>query len=232
MRAVALAALVASGCTGEISGVERGEELFTSPSLSPSSLNVFACATCHSVEPGDTVSGGLPGYRLSGVPSRPTYWGGDYDLLREAVNACLVFFMKGEPLDPDSDDFHALYEYLLSLGDLGGPTEALPFTVVENIVDVPRGDRSAGEAVYMRSCQFCHGDAHTSGAGSILRIPVPLPGIVETYPSLFPGVDPSLVIIEKVRHGRFFSIGGEMPLFSLEALSDDELGALLSYLEL
>ena len=56
--------------------------------------------------------------------------------------------------------------------------------------------------------------------------------ITETYPEDFPGVDPSLVVIEKVRHGRFFNIGGEMPLFSEEALSDDDLGALLSYLEL
>ena len=38
--------------------------------------------------------------------------------------------------------------------------------------------------------------------------------------------------IEKVRHGKFFSVGGNMPLFSLEALSDAQLGDVLAYLEM
>jgi thiosulfate dehydrogenase len=56
--------------------------------------------------------------------------------------------------------------------------------------------------------------------------------VTADYPNQFPGVEPSLVVIEKVRHGRFFNIGGDMPLFSQEALSDEDLGALLAYLEL
>ena len=64
------------------------------------------------------------------------------------------------------------------------------------------------------------------------QIEVNLPGVTADYPEDFPGVEPSLVVIEKVRHGRFFDIGGEMPLFSQEALSDEDLGALLAYLEL
>jgi thiosulfate dehydrogenase len=56
--------------------------------------------------------------------------------------------------------------------------------------------------------------------------------VADDYPAEFPGVDPSLVVIEKVRHGRFFGIGGEMPLFSSEALPDPALGDLLEYLEL
>src|SRR5690606_13866495 len=127
---------------------------------------------------------------------------------------------------------HALYEFLLSLTPDDAPGEAYPFTVVENVADVPRGDAARGAEVYERACRGCHGEAFTGGDGSILRTPVPLPGVTETYPAEFPGVDPSLVVIEKVRHGRFFGIGGEMPLFSAEAMSDEDLGALLSYLEL
>jgi thiosulfate dehydrogenase len=41
-----------------------------------------------------------------------------------------------------------------------------------------------------------------------------------------------VVVIEKTRHGRFFGVGGNMPLYSLEALSDEDLGALLAYLGL
>jgi thiosulfate dehydrogenase len=231
MRRLALLLLAAAACGGEISGAERGGELFESSELSPSELNVFSCATCHSPDQGAGPSDGAPGYRLFGVAARNRFWGDDYAVLEDAVDACLVFFMKGEPLDPADDDFHALYEYLLSITPDGAPGEPYPFTVVENVADVPRGDGGRGEEVYRGACQRCHGEAF-SAEGSILREEVNLPGVTESYPQDFPGVDPSLVVIEKVRHGRFFDIGGEMPLFSLEALSDDDLGALLSYLEL
>ena len=56
--------------------------------------------------------------------------------------------------------------------------------------------------------------------------------MTSTYDEEFPGVDPSLVVIEKVRHGRFFEIGVDMPLFSLEVMSAEDLGALLAFLEL
>lgn len=227
-----LALLAAGACSSEISGAERGEELFSSTSLSPSSLNVFSCSTCHTADTGDSVSDGEAGYRLFGATRRTRFWGGDYDSVREAVDACLDFFMKRrDPLDPEEDDFHALYEYLLSISPDEAPTDPLPFTVVENVVDVERGDPGRGAEVYERSCNHCHGAAGTA-AGSILRTEINLPGITETYGDLFPGVDPSLVVIEKVRHGRFFNVGGDMPLFSQEALSNEDLGALLAYLEL
>ena len=41
---------------------------------------------------------------------------------------------------------------------------------------------------------------------------------------------PGLVVIEKVRHGRFFDIGGVMPPFSLESLSNAQLSDLLAFL--
>ncbi len=230
LGALAIAAL-ASACGGETSGAERGEEMFDSTSLSPSSLNVFACSTCHSVEDGDDVSGGAPGYRLFGAVRRARFWGEEYDSVREAVDACLVYFMKGDALDPEDEDFHALYEYLVSISPEDGPNEQLPFTVVENVVDVERGDPARGEEVYELACRGCHGAAF-GAEGSILRTEVDLPDITEDYAVMFPGIDPSLVVIEKVRHGRFFNIGGEMPLFSQEALSDADLGALLAYLEL
>ena len=227
-----LAGALLAGCGGEISGAERGEELFHSSELSPSSLNRFACADCHETGPGAGPTSGLPGYRLHGAAARSRYWGGDYTTLRDATDACLVFFMRGEPLADDDEEFHALYEYLLALAPDDAPAEPYPFTVVENVQDVPRGDAGRGAEVYQVACQGCHGEAFTAGSGSILREPVPLPGVADTYPAEFPGVDPSLVVIEKVRHGRFFGIGGEMPLFSLEAMSDEDLGALLDYLEL
>ena len=41
-----------------------------------------------------------------------------------------------------------------------------------------------------------------------------------------------LIFIEKVRHGSFLGYGGQMPPFSLESLSDAELGDLLAFVGL
>ena len=227
----ALGLVLAAACGGEISGAERGEEVFGSRGLSPSELNVFSCASCHTADEGPGPTDGLPGYRLFGVAARTRLWGDDYGVLKDAVDACLVFFMKGEPLAGEDEDFHALYEYLVSITPDGSADEPYAFTVVENVADVPRGDAGRGEDVYRVACQGCHGAAF-SADGSILREEVNLPGVTAEYAELFPGVEPSLVVIEKVRHGRFFDIGGDMPLFSTEAMSDADLGALLAFLEL
>ena len=78
-------------------------------------------------------------------------------------------------------------------------------------------------------CLACHGGKDT-GQGRNSPLASILPNVAAEYPALFPGVAPGLVFIEKVRHGQFFQVGGNMPFFSKEALSDDDLGALLTYL--
>ena len=232
MRFVLILPMVLAACTSEISGAERGEELFRSTSVSPTDLNVFTCATCHETDEGAALTGGgLSGYNLHGVANRAPYWGGDRATLRDAVDACLVFFMKAPELDPDSADTRAIFDYLQSISPADAPSEPLEFSVIETIVDVERGDAARGETVFEEACERCHGAAFTAN-GSILRIEYNLPEITESYPQDFPGVDPSLVVIEKIRHGRFFDIGGDMPLFSVEAMSDADIGALLTFLDL
>jgi thiosulfate dehydrogenase len=111
----------------------------------------------------------------------------------------------------------------------------LPVTIVENIQPIPLGDATAGEAVYDGACRRCHGEAVT-GAGNILDAlddDYVLPSYAtENYPVDFPGVAPGLVVIEKIRHGRFFDIGGSMAPFSTETLTDADIGDLLAFLGL
>jgi thiosulfate dehydrogenase len=38
--------------------------------------------------------------------------------------------------------------------------------------------------------------------------------------------------VEKVRHGRFFNIGGVMPFYTAEALSDQTIADILSHMGL
>jgi thiosulfate dehydrogenase len=135
-----------------------------------------------------------------------------------------------EPLSADDPKAKALYEYLLSISpeqDSG----ARPMTVVRNIADVPGGDAARGAKVYEAACLECHGKTH-SGEGRLSERAVVLPEVVDNYAEAFPGVAPRLVVIEKIRHGQFFGVGGSMPLFTLESLSDEDVASLLAYLGL
>ncbi|WP_224244937.1 c-type cytochrome [Hyalangium gracile] len=225
------AGLLAVGCGGPTTAADFGEELFQDARLSESEFNSFSCATCHGTsatpEPGHVRAG----YSLYNSAFRPSWWGGYETNLLSAVNFCYVNFMRGvSPLTPEDPKSRALYEYLVSISpDTEAP--ALPFTVVKNIEDVPRGNASRGAEVYRTACQTCHGETHT-GKGRLTELASILPEVVEDYDALFPGVPHQLVVIEKVRHGQFFGVGGSMPPYSREALSDEDLGALLAFLGL
>jgi thiosulfate dehydrogenase len=56
-----------------------------------------------------------------------------------------------------------------------------------------------------------------------------VPGASQEFADSF-GFEVDLVVTEKVRHGQFFGVGGNMPPFSLESLSDEDLGALIAFL--
>lgn len=234
MRRLAVVVLVAVGCggSGPLSGAEFGEQLFSEPRLSDSSINVASCATCHSVRAEGDPDRILPGHTLFDSAFRESYWAGQELRLLDAINVCYGTFMRGHPpLAADDARAKALYEYLVTISP-GAPSPALPFTVVRNVTgDVPRGDRARGERVYEAACRSCHGALH-NGAGRPSTLAPVLPEETENYPELFPGVPPAWVVIEKVRHGGFFGIGGTMPPYGLEALSDEDLGALLEHLKL
>ena len=221
-----MAALLA-GC-GPRPAAEVGKELFSDPALSTAGSNGFACATCHVVDiPPPRV---LPGYAMNDVTRRPSYWGGTVPSLLEAVNQCMTQFMRGRELTADEDNSLALKAYLDELSP-SASAPALPLTVVRNISDVMSGDGTAGDSLYHQSCANCHGEPHT-GEGQINKQASVIPdATLMTF-----GTDPKKgtrpITIEKVRHGKFYGIGGNMAPFSLEALSDDQLGALLGYLEM
>jgi thiosulfate dehydrogenase len=227
MRAAAAVAALASPACQPADAVDVGRQLFSDPRLSRSEFNVVSCATCHDDGTGEGEARILPGAALVDSVFRPGWWGGAAPSLKDAVDHCLVFFMREQPLEPTAPASRALYEYLLSIS----PSPAappVPMTVVENVTDLPRGDPARGERVYAAACASCHGEAFTgAGRPSPLFSVVPDDSVGFAAESGFPL---SVVIVEKVRHGAFFGIGGTMPPFSLEALSDEDLGALLGYL--
>jgi thiosulfate dehydrogenase len=220
--AIALAATLLAGSCGPVPAREVGAQLFADPRFAGSDANAFSCATCHATADDDRI---LPGADLRGAFARPSFWGGYAPSLLEATNACLTFFMRGAPLEPADVRGRALYEYLVSLE---GDRTAQPLSIVENVRGIPRGDPARGARVWDRACASCHGAPHT-GAGRITELAsrVPEDSVAFAAQSGFPL---EVVITEKVRHGAFFGVGGTMPPFSIEALSDEDLGALNAFL--
>jgi thiosulfate dehydrogenase len=229
-RALALVAALgwaagAAGCGGQ-SARDYGEALFQDKALSDAKSNAFRCATCH-----DTSDAPLlrPGYTMHDAAVRPSWWGGTVSTLRDAVNECLVEFMRGRPLAEDDDKGRALYVYLGSLAP-DASAEARPLTIVQNIVDLHSGDAGRGGGVWKEVCQVCHGEPHT-GSGRLADTVSIVPDESISNHGTDPITGARPVVIEKVRHGKFFGVGGNMAPFSLEALGDDQLGDLLAYLE-
>jgi len=223
--ALAVVMLVA-GC-GSQPALDYGRQLFDSTSISSAASNPFKCSTCH--ETTATPTKQLPGYVLYDSTVRAAWWGGNVDTLLDATNQCIYNFMRGNVLAADDDKGRALFVYLESISpDPSAPT--LPLTVVENIVDVPSGDPGMGEVIWNQSCANCHGAPHTGqGRLSDQVSLVPDDSIAAHGTDPITGARP--VVIEKVRHGKFFAVGGNMPLFSVEAMSDTSLGDILAYLE-
>jgi len=211
-------------------GVARGQELFRSRALSPSHINLYTCATCHDVT--ESASGQVKtGAVLAGATLRSSFWGGQSNDLLAAIDECRSNFMgASEPLSPDDANAADLYEYLTSLEP--GNAETVLFTTVR-IIDDPleRGDAVSGAALYDRACGYCHGAIGTATGRLGERVPL----LPEEAVAEHEGYTPRqlrLVFIEKVRHGKFFGYGGDMPPFSREVLSDSELADILEALGL
>jgi thiosulfate dehydrogenase len=205
-------------------GAEVGESLVADPRLSDSDFNGIACTTCHD---GRTTSPRIAS-PLAGMASRSSWWGGQSPRLIDAVNFCATSFMRATPMEGTAPRWRAVDEYLLA--QAGTAAASATMTIIENVTTVNTGSSSRGRQVWDASCRVCHGDPHT-GTGRIADTVATVPEASIEY-AAESGFPPALVVIEKVRHGAFFGVGGSMPPFSLEALSDDDLGALLGYLDL
>lgn len=226
VRACALA-LLAACSPGAEDPIERGRHLFTSAELSPSSLNAYSCGSCH-----DTAAGGFirkPGANLAGVTLRPSLWGGQENDLLRALNACRNYFMLAkDPLQAGDDDAQALFAFLKSLEP--GDAQPVPFDLVKLIDDpLARGEVASGSEVYAVSCANCHGAAHTGSGRISTRVSI-LPDDTLTEHSQYSARVQRLIFIEKIRHGRFFGYGGEMPPFSLQTLPNKDVSDVLEYL--
>jgi thiosulfate dehydrogenase len=231
--ALALAAVMAAACGGgdakPVQAVDFGAQIFADPRLSENPGNPYACATCHEATATPDPTRMFPGHSLYNSAFRASWWGGFETEYLHAVNFCYVNFMHGPAgLQPDDPKAKALYEYLVSISP-GGPTPAKPLTFTNYIQSIAPGDPARGGQVYAAACAGCHGELDTGKGRLSPDIPA-LPAAIDETAKKITSATPAVLVIEKVRHGQFWGVGGSSPPFSLDMMSDDDLGALVAYL--
>jgi thiosulfate dehydrogenase len=212
--------------------IDQGEALFNDPSVVPTSLNSYSCSTCHEATAGEAGGAILPGAPLAGATKRPSFWGGQELELLRSINHCLYYFMLSDKAwEAEDVEARALYAYLESLPADSAAEQPAAFTVAYEVKDVPTGDGARGGELYTGACASCHGPAHTGTGRLVQRAPILPEQTLEEHPSpKYNDFDRRLVFIEKVRHGGFIGYGGEMPPFSVEKLSDQDLGDIITFL--
>ncbi len=233
-RLLLVTALVVQACTSEPSAVgsaqAHGLWLIEHPQASPSPSNAFACSTCHpltALDPGGRL---LPGAPLAGAIARPSYWGGQVRDLLPAINVCRFWFMDAsQAWQPTDADAQAVWAWL----EVAGPSlpEAVTWSAIGPISDLPAGQVAAGALVYQAACATCHGKVHTGAGRLSAQTPILPDEFVKEHGQYTPQ-DQRLIAIEKVRHGPFLGYGGRMPPFARQTLSDAQLANVLAYLGL
>lgn len=233
-RFAALAALVtaASGsCVERVSAEQRGAALVNSPAFSPSRFNQYACATCHRSTASDRPDAILPGALLAGSTARPTFWGGSVVALEDAVGICFEKFMRGGRFDASADNAVDLYAYLQSIERApGAVTTAVAFTIPGTTSPPMAGDATRGATVYNRACSICHGGPRSSSRA--ISYATVIPDDTEREHTAAMGYTAETlqqVFVEKARHGSFLGFAGNMPPFSTELLTDQDLADIVAY---
>jgi len=174
--------------------LDHGRALFHDPGASPSTINAFACSTCH---PGSTpVAGHIwPGATLAGATERASFWGGQENDLLRSINHCRFYFMAAqEPWTVEDEEAKAMYAFLVTWK---GAADPVPFTVVRSVVDIPAGDANAGATTYANGCQTCHGALHT-GDGRISAAAPILPDDTLVEHAQYSPTDQRVIIVEKI----------------------------------
>jgi thiosulfate dehydrogenase len=216
----------------EVPAAELGRDRFGDPEVSTSSYNTFSCATCHVVDPAApvVVPGRLdPGYNLAGAPTRGGWWGGGSTTLLDAINVCIKEFMGGRPLGRDTDDARQLDAYLEASSAPAGMPAMFSFVRTATPLTEVSGDAARGKEAYQKACYRCHGEIHTwNGHSAPTAVVLP-----ESTKERFKGEgEARWVTVEKIRHGRFINIGGVMPFYTKEAMSDQTIADILAHMGL
>ena len=198
----------------------------------PPASSRFACADCHALaEDGnnlDDLGYRRPGHPIGDAARRPHFKNTQLTAFVDAANSCLDEWMGTTIVwNNNSEDYQALKAYLTSNDT--GTGEAQPLTYTIKAADTPaeQGEVEAGRLAFNKTCAICHGE--NADFANNPR------GIDIRYISNSPG-DAAAVARKVRRSGRTTSqvyddlVGGIMPFWSAERLSDQELADITVFL--
>lgn len=207
-------------CSGDDSGdIERGLAIYNQPDPSG---NGFSCSTCHATTPDEESELLHAGHSLHDALRRPSFNLGEFTEVIDAVNICRVHWMKTTSWESTDSGFVDLVAFLESISP-SDPTPALVYEITPPTVSgSAQGDAQMGCALFHHSCVVCHGPGAegTPLAPSLVNFPL--------------GADfiRAKIRLSGPREAPYEGLlGGQMPFWSKDKLSDDQVEDLAEFLE-
>jgi mono/diheme cytochrome c family protein len=198
--------------------VARGRTVYETPDAGG---NAFSCSNCHASVPDEESPVIHVASSLHDAICRPSYKLGQLETFLEAANTCRVHWMETTAwveADPGHQDLAA---FLTSLAPLGiAPT--VDYEIAQPAIQGDAtGDADLGCELYHRTCVACHGPeaAGTHLAPSLVELPIR----ADFIRALARLGGPTGSIYEGL-------LGGLMPFWSRDRLSDLELEDIVTYL--
>ena len=201
-----------------------GEQIYRNPIEGGTT---FACATCHALT--EPAADGLrrAGHPIGDALRRQSYKNGQLNTFLDAANTCLNDWINiSTPWTQSSEQFTALVDYLESEDTGTGTTTDVTFTIMGESVpsEAFTGDITRGQAAFNETCASCHGVDAQGG----LNVGFALAGIDYSEEQIARKVRTSGPISSNSVYTGL--TGGRMPFWSLERLSNQELGDIIAYL--
>ncbi len=193
--------------------------------------NTFACVHCHALTEPATDGFDRPGHLIGDALRRPSYKNGLLPNFLDAANTCLnVWMTVPTPWTEETEEFIALRDFLENQDTGEGTASTIPFAKSEPITfatdnsDVT-GDPTAGQEKFNSSCAICHGENalgterapqlagryNFNGSANLIARKVRLSG--PTDHSIYQGE----------------SVGGVMPFWAEDRISDNELEDVIAF---
>lgn len=192
-----------------------------------SSGNQFSCANCHAIAEdaqGFSTSDNLrrPAHPIFNAINRASFHNGMTSTLFDAVNICRQDWMQVETFSESDDDWLDLEAFFQEQSDESVAME-VSVTQVMPITDFTAGNQQMGQTLFNQTCATCHGENALGSelAGDLTLRRLDKDGVAQKVRTSGPSDSQVFVGLQ----------GGNMPFWSQERLSDEDLAHIAEYVD-
>lgn len=207
--------------------IEKGQEVYSNRLEGGTN---FACATCHALS--EPASDGLrrAGHPIGDALRRQSYKNGQLNTFLEAANTCLTDWLDIQtPWTESTEEYSALVAYIEDQDTDNGAVQDVSFTITgESVpIEADNGDVNRGQTAFNATCASCHGEDALGG----LDVGFALSGFDNSPEQIAKKVRTSGPSSADQPNSVYNGLtGGRMPFWSLERLSNQELGDIIAFL--